>query len=73
MPPTSTPYVGPRSFERNAVDRDRFFGRDRETQEIISLIYSHPLLLIYAQSGAGKTSLFNTKIAPTLEARGFQV
>jgi len=61
------PYVGPRSFERKEWDRDHFFGRDRETQEIVSLMFTHPLLLVYAQSGAGKTSLFNAKIAPTLE------
>jgi WD40 repeat protein len=36
-------------------------------------MYGHRLLLVYAQSGAGKTSLFNAKIAPTLEDQGFQV
>jgi hypothetical protein len=29
--------------------------------------------LIYAQSGAGKTSLFNAQIAPELDKNGFQV
>jgi hypothetical protein len=66
-----TPYVGPRPFQRE--DQDRFFGRDRETQEIVSQIYGHPLLLIYAQSGAGKTSLLNAQIAPRLEQEGHQV
>ena len=67
------PYVGPRPFERTARDQERFFGRDQETQEIVSLMFSHPLVLIYAQSGAGKTSLFNARIAPTLEEQGFEV
>ena len=67
------PYVGPRPFQRTEEDRARFFGRDRETDEIVSLIVSHPVLLVYAQSGAGKTSLFEAKVAPTLGARGFQV
>jgi len=67
------PYVGPRPFERNEKDRSRFFGRDQETQEIVSLIFGHPLVLVYAQSGAGKTSLFNAKVAPTLEDNGFEV
>ena len=39
----------------------------------MSLIYSHPLVLVYAQSGAGKTSIFNARIAPTLENKGLQV
>ena len=69
----SLPYVGPRPFERVEEDQKRFFGRDRETEEIVSLIFGHPLVLVYAQSGAGKTSLFNARIAPTLENRGFDV
>jgi hypothetical protein len=48
------PYVGPRPFERK--ERDFFFGRDLESIQIISLILSNPLVLIYSQSGAGKTS-----------------
>jgi YVTN family beta-propeller protein len=60
-----SPYVGPRSFERQ--DRDLFFGRDYETMEIISDILSNPITLIYSQSGVGKTSLINTKIIYELE------
>jgi WD40 repeat protein len=67
------PYVGPRPFQRTEADQARFFGRDRETDEIVSLIVSHPVVLIYAQSGAGKTSLFEAKVVPTLSERGFQV
>jgi hypothetical protein len=64
-----SPYVGPRPFERSDEDRARFFGRDREVDEIVSLILSHPLVLVYAQSGAGKTSLLNTAVAEALERR----
>src|SRR5262249_54555890 len=35
--------------------------------------YGNQLVLIYAQSGAGKTSLFNAQVAPELEKNGFQV
>lgn len=70
---SSDPYVGPRPFERTAEDRQRFFGRDREIEEIVSLILGHPLLLVYAESGAGKTSLFNSGAVPLLEANGFEV
>ncbi|MGC1927950.1 MAG: hypothetical protein WA667_03175, partial [Candidatus Nitrosopolaris sp.] len=67
------PYIGPRSFRRTAEDTIRFFGRDEETDEIVSLISAHKLVLVYAQSGAGKTSIFNAQVIPTLESHGFEV
>jgi tetratricopeptide (TPR) repeat protein len=68
------PYVGPRPFKNNSHDRAVFYGRDYESQEIISLILANPIVLVYSQSGSGKTSLFNTKIYPTLaEQYDFQV
>jgi tetratricopeptide (TPR) repeat protein len=65
------PYVGPRPFEQE--DRDLFFGRDREVSEVLSLIIAHRVLLLYAQSGAGKTSLINAGLIPLLEGEGFEV
>jgi hypothetical protein len=70
---SSNPYVGPRPFEPTESDRRRFYGRDREIDEIVSLVVSHALVLVYAQSGAGKTSLFNAAVAPALEAKRFTV
>src|SRR5690242_2690633 len=68
------PYVGPRPFQNNPQDRALFYGRDWESQEIISLILANPIVLVYSQSGSGKTSLFNAKIFPNLaEQYGFQV
>src|SRR6188472_360112 len=68
-----SPYVGPRPFKREPEEQKLFFGRKYESEKIISLIYSHKLVLIYAQSGAGKTSIFNASIVPALEQRGLQV
>ena len=65
------PYVGPRPFERQ--DRDLFFGRNREASEVLSLIIAHRMLLLYAQSGAGKTSLLNASLIPLLEEDRFEV
>lgn len=59
------PYVGPRPFER--ADSFRFFGRDREAIDLVSLIIADSILLVYAQSGVGKTSLLNAKVIPLLE------
>ncbi len=65
------PYVGPRPFERK--DSARFFGRDQEARELLSLIVANRAVVLYAQSGAGKTSLLNALVAPLLEAEGFEV
>ena len=65
----SQPYVGPRPFE--TTDRGVFFGRDREANDILSLLMFHRTVLLYAQSGAGKSSLINTSIIPGLQAAGF--
>jgi YVTN family beta-propeller protein len=68
-----SPFVGPRPFKRDPEEQELFFGRNYESERIISLIYSHKLVLVYAQSGAGKTSLFNANIIPALEQKGLQV
>ena len=69
----SNPYIGPRAFRKEPSDQSKFFGRDTEKDEIISRIMSHKLTLVYAQSGAGKTSIFNAEIIPALESEGFEV
>ena len=64
-PPDANPYPGPRPFE--TADRELFFGRDREKRELVSLILAHRVVLLYAPSGAGKTSLLNAGVVPALE------
>src|ERR1043166_6601352 len=60
MAPANEPYVGPRPFEEQ--DGQLFFGRDQEARELVSLIMAHPIVLLYAQSGAGKTSLVKAAV-----------
>ena len=67
---TDSPFVGPRPFETE--DRDRFFGRTRELEELLSLIIAHRAVLIYAQSGAGKTSLLKAGVIPRLGQQEFK-
>ena len=67
----TNPYVGPRTFTQ--VEGDRFFGREREARELHSLIISERLVLYYAQSGAGKSSLLNTRVVPQLQEAGLAV
>jgi WD40 repeat protein len=68
---TETPYVGPRTFEEK--DARFFFGREREARDLLWLVMSEPLVLFYAPSGAGKSSLINTRLVPGLREEGFEV
>jgi WD40 repeat protein/energy-coupling factor transporter ATP-binding protein EcfA2 len=54
------------------MERDRFFGRDREIDELTALVISNPMVLFYAQSGAGKSSLINAGLLPELEKESFE-
>ena len=59
------PYVGPKPFEPG----QRLFGRDREAAEIGYLLTSERIVLLYAPSGAGKSSLVQAGLLPRLEKR----
>jgi len=73
QPIVSTPYVGPRPFGPSGKDTDRFFGREREIDAILSRLYGQPVTLVCAASGAGKTSIFNAGVTPRLVSSGAQV
>ena len=70
-PQDGNPYVGPRTFTEQ--EARLFFGRDREARDLLALVLRERLTLFYAQSGAGKSSLLNTRLAPTLREQGFDV
>lgn len=68
----SNPYVGPRPFERQ--DGLLFKGRQQESRDLLTLFLARRLVLLYAPSGAGKTSLLKAKLIPDLENKeGFEV
>ena len=69
--PTANPYVGPRTFSQ--AQRHLFFGRDREGRDLLARVLSERLVLFYAQSGAGKSSLINTRLIPGLREVGYAV
>jgi len=62
------PYPGVSPFGLNpAFTKDFFFGREWDIQEIRRTVMRDPhLLLLYAPSGAGKTSLLHVGLAPRL-------
>ncbi|MGH2618326.1 MAG: hypothetical protein ACRDJC_24105 [Thermomicrobiales bacterium] len=66
MPPN--PYVGPRAFTR----KDTLFGRDVEKVNLLDLLISERIVLLYSPSGAGKTSLIQAGIVPALEEERFR-
>ena len=68
-PKTGNPYVGPQAFRRG----DAFYGRDRETADLLDLLIAERVLLLYSPSGAGKSSLIAAGLMRQLEAEGFEV
>ncbi|MCB0559747.1 MAG: ATP-binding protein [Lewinellaceae bacterium] len=44
-------------------DKDRFFGRERETAQLYNAVHASNLILLYGASGTGKTSLVNCGLA----------
>lgn len=70
LPLEECPYVGPRPFERG---EKRYLGRATEASQLLSHITSQRAFLVYAQSGAGKTSLINAGVIPLLEREHFEV
>jgi len=66
-----SPYVGPQPFLES--QEPIFCGRDREKNDLSSLIVANSEVLVHAQSGAGKSSLLNAGVIPQLKRKGFVV
>ncbi|WP_417909161.1 HEAT repeat domain-containing protein [Candidatus Electronema sp. PJ] len=62
------PYIGLKPFTEQ--EKDRFFGRDRETSILLDKIRANRLTLLLAASGVGKSSLLQAGIMPTFRADG---
>lgn len=67
-PPVTSPYKFLDYFEEK--EKDRFAGREKESQEIAVGITRGPLYVIYGRSGLGKTSLLLAGVFPLLRERG---
>ncbi len=65
----TNPYVGPRSFTTG----ESLHGRERELGELIDLLISERIVLLYSPSGAGKTSLIQAAMIPEMITEGYQV
>jgi WD40 repeat protein len=60
----TSPYVGLKPYEEQ--DAGKFFGRTAETAIIVGNLRASPLTLLYAASGAGKSSLLRAGVAAQL-------
>ncbi|HFD40145.1 MAG TPA: TIR domain-containing protein, partial [Anaerolineae bacterium] len=67
-PKPACPYPGMTPFRE--ADSDRFFGRDREVEELLERLRLHPFLTIIGPSGSGKSSLVFAGLIPALRRSG---
>lgn len=58
-------YPGTRSFE--AAEQDLFFGRGEEIRSLYAQVKTLKLVVLFAKSGIGKSSLLNAGLVPLLE------
>lgn len=58
-------YPGVRPFEAN--ERELFFGREREVQDLDVLITLQKIVVLFGKSGYGKSSLINAGLIPKLK------
>jgi hypothetical protein len=63
--PMKKPFVGLRPFRR--AENELFFGRANDTAILRNLILAMPVLVVYAPSGTGKSSLLNAGALPVIE------
>ena len=63
------PWPGLRAFSES--DSEFFFGRERETVDLLRLVQRASVVVLYGQSGLGKTSLLQAGLFPRLKALDF--
>ena len=64
-------YPGVKPFETS--ERDLFFGRDRDIEDLLDLVWLEKLVVLFGKSGYGKSSLINAGILPEIEAEAVPI
>jgi hypothetical protein len=68
---SATRYPGAQPFSDDAISRKIFFGREREVVALSDQILANRMVVVYARSGLGKTSLLNAGVAQRLRDEGY--
>jgi len=69
LPEPSNPWLGLASYTEQ--DKERFFGRERETAEVLRLIERDALTVVFGRSGLGKTSVLQAGVIPQLQGAAY--
>ena len=65
LPPAAeSPYLGLRPFD--ASQRDLFFGREADSDQLLARLQGQPLVALLGNSGSGKSSLVAAGLVPRL-------
>jgi hypothetical protein len=64
------PYLGIQPF--GYAHRDRFFGRTREVEQLLAKLLTYRVVVLFGESGAGKSSVLNAGLIPALLRERFQ-
>ncbi len=67
IPVSKSPFMGLNYFR--SEDTRLFFGRTSETLRLCRAIDRFPLVLLYGQSGVGKSSILNAGLLPRMEEK----
>jgi AAA+ ATPase superfamily predicted ATPase len=67
----NSPYKFLGHYESSLDDRKVFFGRERETRILLADVLVSRLVVLFARTGTGKTSLINAGVRPRLEEHGY--
>jgi hypothetical protein len=70
-PLPASPYKGLDAFD--ATDAAIFYGRQEDSARLANKILANPLVVVYGESGSGKTSLLRAGVTPRLVRAGFAV
>lgn len=72
MDNTRMRYRGAQPFSDDTLSQQTFFGRREASESLTNQILANRLVVVYAKSGVGKSSLLNAGVAPRLREAGYQ-
>lgn len=67
----NSPYKFLDFYTDSVADQRIFFGREREANILVADVVVNRLVVLFARTGTGKTSLINAGVRPRLEKRGY--